>query len=105
MLPAYRVRKLSPSITIQLVETSEVFEQPVDRIASQPQRAGHGGDDSDSQHALSRVSAFAWSCTVSAGLSCAMVRTLTRRFLNLFQDVADHQQALLRLLPPGVFFL
>jgi hypothetical protein len=34
-----------------------------------------------------------------------MVRTLTLRFLELFQDVADHQQALLRLLPPGVFFL
>jgi len=33
------------------------------------------------------------------------VRTLTRRFLDLFQDVADHQQARMRLLPPGVFFL
>jgi hypothetical protein len=34
-----------------------------------------------------------------------MVRTLTRRFLDLGQDIADHQQALMRLLPPGVFFL
>jgi len=83
MLPAPRVRELSPPMHVELVASQEV----------------------GNQYAVSRASALSVSSTVSAGPSWAMVRTLTLRFLELFQDVADHQQALLRLLPPGVFFL
>ena len=69
-------------------------------LRQEPLPEGHVGPDP-----WPAVPPLAGDPYTSAGPSWAMVRTLTLRFLELFQDVADHQQALLRLLPPGVFFL
>ena len=92
-------------MNVELVGGQEVFGQPGDRTLGTRYWRDMDGHDSDDQKTVYQASALSVSCTVSAGLSWAMVRTLTLRFLDLFQDVADHQQALLRLLPPGVFFL